>query len=93
MRIVGFTRDADGLFRTILTQLYIACERLATPIEIDALVAKKGLHRNGDSSVVNYLSDRLLLEDMHPANVFVEPMTHLPVCIDCIVKFIHGGIR
>lgn len=29
MRIVGFTRDADGLFRTILTQPYSACERLA----------------------------------------------------------------
>lgn len=46
MRIVGFTRDADGLFRTILTQPYIACERLATPAEIDALVAAKGFHSN-----------------------------------------------
>lgn len=91
MRIVGFTRDADGLFRTILTQPYIACERLATPAEIDALVAAKGFHSNGDTSGVNFLSDRLQLEDMHPANVFVEPMTHLPVCIDCIVKFNRGG--
>ena len=88
MRIVGFARDADGLFRVILTQPYIACERLATPTEIDVLVARKGFHRSGDTSGVNYLSDRLLLEDMHPANVFVEPMTHLPICIDCIVKFI-----
>lgn len=38
-------------------------------------------------NAVNYTSDRLHLEDMHPANVFVEPLTGHPICIDCIVKF------
>ena len=87
MRVVGFTRDADGLFRIILTQPYIACSRLATKAEIDAMVGRKGFRDNGDSTGVNYLSDRLCLEDMHPANVFVEEHGSQPVCIDCIVKF------
>ena len=87
MRVVGFTRDADGLFRIILTQPYIACSRLATKAEIDAMVGRKGFRDNGDSTGVNYLSDRLCLEDMHPANVFVEEHSPQPVCIDCIVKF------
>ena len=38
MRIIGFTRDADGLFRVILTQPYIKCMRLATKEEIDEMV-------------------------------------------------------
>ena len=87
MRVIGFTRDADGLFRVILTQPYIECKRLATKAEIDAMVEAKGFYDNGDTSGVNYLSGRLHLEDMHPANVFVEELTNLPVCIDCIVKF------
>ena len=87
MRVVGFTRDKDGLFRTILTQPYIECRRLATKAEIDAMVGRKGFIDNGDGNGVNYISDRLHLEDMHPANVFVEPRTGLPICIDCIVKF------
>jgi len=28
MSVIGFTRDSDGLFRIILTQPYIACQRL-----------------------------------------------------------------
>ena len=36
---------------------------------------------------VNYISDRLVLEDMHPANVFIDELTDKPICIDCIVKF------
>ncbi len=87
MRIIGFTRDIDGMFRIILTQPYIGCKRLATKEEIDKIVAQKGFYDNGDSSGVNYLSDRLHLEDMHPANIFVEDFTDTPVCIDCIVKF------
>ena len=87
MRVVGFTRDADGLFRVILTQPYIGCQRLATKAEIDAMVGNKGFRDNGDSTGVNYVSDRLCLEDMHPANVFVEEHSPQPVCIDCIVKF------
>lgn len=86
MRVIGFTRDSDGLFRIILTQPYIGCERLATKAEIDSMLSAKGFWNNGDSSGVNYLSDRLHLDDMHPANVFIEPLTHLPICIDCIVK-------
>ena len=37
---------------------------------------------------VNYISDRLALEDMHPANVFINVVTEKPICIDCIVKFV-----
>lgn len=88
MQVVGFTRDADGLFRIILTQPYIECMRLATKSEIDAILAAKGFHDNGDGTGVNYISERLHLEDMHPANVFVEPTTASPLCIDCIVKFV-----
>ncbi|MGN0282522.1 MAG: hypothetical protein ACI4B3_09510 [Prevotella sp.] len=87
MRIIGFTRDADGLFRVIMTQPYIACLRLATKEEIDVMVSRKGFSNTGDSSGVNYISSRLCLEDMHPANVFVESLTGKPICIDCIVKF------
>lgn len=87
MKVVGFTRDEDELFRIILTQPYISCKRLATKQEIDDMVAVKGFRDNGDGSGVNYVSERLCLEDMHPANVFVEELTGKPICIDCIVKF------
>ena len=87
MRVFGFTRDSDGLFRILLTQPYIECKRLAEKAEIDAMVAAKGFHDKGDGNGVNYISDRHNLEDMHPANVFVEPLTGTPICIDCIVKF------
>lgn len=87
MRVIGFTRDSDGLFRIILTQPYIVCKRLASKEEIDAMVAVKGFVDDGDGNGVNYVSERLHLEDMHPANVFVEEHGSQPVCIDCIVKF------
>ena len=87
MRVIGFTRDSDGLFRTILTQPYVECQRLATKQEIDAMVSLKGFYDNGDGNGVNYLSDRLHLEDMHPANVFIDKLASKPICIDCIVKF------
>ena len=87
MRIIGFTRDADGLFRIILTQPYVMCKRLATKAEIDAMVSSKGFVDNKDGNGVNYISERHHLEDMHPANVFVEESTNTPICIDCIVKF------
>lgn len=85
---IGFTRDADGLFRIILTQPYIGCLRLATKAEIDEMVGAKGFHDNGDGNGVNYIGERLHLEDMHPANVFIDPQSGKPICIDCIVKFI-----
>ena len=85
---IGFTRDADGLFRIILTQPYIDCLRLATKAEIDEMVAAKGFHDNGDGNGVNYIGDRLHLEDMHPANVFIDQQSGKPICIDCIVKYI-----
>jgi hypothetical protein len=88
MTTIGFTRDSDGLFRIILTQPYIGCQRLATKTEIDEMVGAKGFHDNGDVNGVNYISDRLHLEDMHPANVFIDPQSDKPICIDCIVKFI-----
>ena len=88
MHVIGFTRDSDGLFRIILTQRYIRCFRLATKAEIDALVGAMGFTDNGDGNGVNYISDRLALEDMHPANVFVDEVSKRPICIDCIVKFV-----
>ena len=88
MKVIGFTRDSDGLFRVVLTQPYVPCERLATKAEIDALAASKGFHDNRDGNGVNYIGERLYLEDMHPANVFIDPQSGKPICIDCIVKFI-----
>ena len=88
MNVVGFTRDSDGLFRIILTQPYVNCLRLATKKEIDDMVAAKGFYDNWNGQGVNYISDRIALEDMHPANVFIDKITALPICIDCIVKFV-----
>lgn len=88
MHVVGFTRDNDGLLRIVLTQPYIRCLRLATKAEIDEMVMQKGFHDNGDGNGVNYISPRLALEDMHPANVFIDEIDEKPTCIDCIVKFI-----
>ena len=72
MKVIGFTRDSDGLMRIVLTQPYVNCERLATKEEIDEMVMAKGFRDNWDGQGVNYISDRLALEDMHPANVFVD---------------------
>lgn len=88
MNVVGFTRDSDGLFRIILTQPYVNCLRLATKMEIDDMVVAKGFRDNWNGQGVNYISDRLALEDMHPANVFIDRVTARPICIDCIVKFV-----
>ena len=87
MKVIGFTRDSDGLMRIVLTQPYVNCLRLATKEEIDDMVAAKGFRDNWNGQGVNYISDRLALEDMHPANVFVDVVTGKPICIDCIVKF------
>ena len=87
MNAFGFTRDSDNLFRIILTQPYVRCLRLATKQEIDTLVSEKGFHDNGDGQGVNYISDRIALEDMHPANVFIDEVSSKAICIDCIVKF------
>lgn len=87
MNVIGFTRDSDSLFRIILTQPYVRCQRLATKEEIDEMVAAKGFHDNWYGQGVNYASDRMALEDMHPANVFIDDVTGKPICIDCIVKF------
>ena len=88
MSVIGFTRDNDGLMRIILTQPYVRCLRLATKDEIDTLVIAKGFRGNWSGQGVNYISDRMALEDMHPANVFVDEVSGSPICIDCIVKFI-----
>ena len=88
MNVIAFTRDSDGLFRTVLTQPYVGCKRLATKQEIDEMVSPKGFKDNYNGQGVNYIGDRLHLEDMHPANVFIDAISDSPVCIDCIVKFI-----
>ena len=88
MKVIGFTRDSDGLLRIVLTQPYVNCQRLATKEEIDTMVAAKGFRDNWNGQGINYISDRLALEDMHPANVFIDEITGRPICIDCIVKFV-----
>ena len=88
MLVTGFTRDSDSLMRVILTQPYVTCKRLATNAGIDEMVADKGFRDNWNGQGVNYISDRMALEDMHPANVFIDEVTDLPICIDCIVKFV-----
>ena len=88
MKVRGFTRDSDNLMRIILTQPYVSCKRLATKAEIDEMVAAKGFRDNWYGQGVNYISDRMALEDMHPANVFIDEVTDKPICIDCIVKFV-----
>lgn len=89
MKVIGFTRDSDNLMRIVLTQPYVNCLRLATKEEIDDMVAAKGFRDNWNGEGVNYISDRLALEDMHPANVFIDTVTGKPICIDCIVKFVN----
>ena len=89
MHVIGFTRDSDGLFRIILTQPYIKCLRLATKAEIDEIAFSKGFKDNRSGQGVNYISERMSLEDMHPANVFIDDVTGKPTCIDCIVKFLN----
>ena len=88
MKVRGFTRDSDNLMRVILTQPYVNCKRLATKDEIDEMVAGKGFRDNWYGQGVNYTSDRIALEDMHPANVFIDEVSDKPICIDCIVKFV-----
>jgi hypothetical protein len=88
MLVTGFTRDSDQLMRIILTQPYVGCKRLATKAEIDEMVFAKGFRDNWNGQGVNYISDRMALEDMHPANVFIDEITDKPICIDCIVKFV-----
>ena len=88
MHVIGLTRDADGLLRIILTQPYVRCLRLATKEEIDELAFSKGFRDNWSGQGVNYISERIALEDMHPANVFVDDISARPICIDCIVKFV-----
>ena len=53
------------------------------------MVVAKGFRDNWNGEGVNYISDRLALEDMHPANVFIDVVTGKPICIDCIVKFLN----
>ena len=89
MHVIGFTRDSDGLMRIILTQPYVSCLRLATKEEIDRLVFAKGFRDNRLGQGVNYISDRIALEDMHPANIFIDEISSQPICIDCIVKFVN----
>ena len=88
MKVIGFTRDSDNLMRIVLTQPYVNCLRLATKEEIDDMVTAKGFRDNWNGQGINYISDRLALEDMHPANVFIDVVTGKPICIDCIVKFV-----
>ena len=89
MRVTGFTRTQDGLFRTILTQPYIECKRLATKAEISKMISSFNLGFTviDDGNQVNFQSERYNLEDMHPANVFIDMLSDKPICIDCIAKF------
>ena len=77
---------------TEVSDIFVNCLRLATKEEIDDMVAAKGFRDNWNGEGVNYVSDRLALEDMHPANVFIDTITGKPICIDCIVKFVNPQI-
>ena len=55
MKVIGFTRDSDGLMRIVLTQPYVNCKRLATKEEIDEMVAAKGFQDNWNGQGVNYI--------------------------------------
>ena len=88
MKVIGYTRDNDGLLRIVLTQPYVNCLRLATKKEIDDMVAAKGFRDNWNGMGINYISERIALEDMHPANVFIDDVSQAPICIDCIVKLV-----
>lgn len=70
MVVSGFARDIDGLFRIILTQHYVPCERLAKKEEILDYIASKGLHRNEDDFKESFTDGRIILEDMHPIREF-----------------------
>jgi len=76
--------------RTSLEASCDAATSQASPAnwEIDEMVAAKGFRDNYDGQGVNYIGERLCLEDMHPANVFVDEVSNVPICIDCIVKFV-----
>jgi len=93
MRVIGYTRDSDGLFRVILTQPYIKCLRLATKSEIDDMTSSLGFVDNRGGEGVNYINDRLYLEDMHPANVFIDAATSNVSCIDCIVACLGNNLN
>ena len=55
--------------------------------EIDAIVATKGFTDNHEGQEANYINEHLHLENMHPANVFIDTISNTPICIDCIVEF------
>lgn len=86
MHVMAFTRDADGLFRMVLTQPYIDCLRLATKAEIDELISPWGFCEIEDGNGVNYENEHMRLEDLHPANVFINRYDHRICCIDCIAR-------
>lgn len=54
--------------------------------EIDALQEK--MVQQWAEAKGCWFPHRLCLEDMHPANVFIDTVSNTPICIDCIVKFI-----
>ena len=53
----------------------------------EEMLTAKGFSDNQDGNDVNYISDRYNLDDMHPANIFMEESSDAPICIDCILKF------
>ena len=87
-QIIEQWAKAVGLWFANSESPYVRCLRLATKEEIDDLVFAKGFRDNWSGQGVNYISDRIALEDMHPANVFIDEISSKPICIDCIVKFV-----
>ena len=75
-----YYKEGDTSVIKIRTSIYATLGR--------ALVAARGFRDNYDGQGINYIGDRLCLEDMHPANVFIDIVSNTPICIDCIVKFI-----
>ena len=50
--------------------------------------ARTSLEPSRDAPTSQTSSPTNLLEDMHPANVFIDEISSQPICIDCIVKFV-----
>lgn len=69
MELIGFARNEDGKFITLVKQKYVESERKPTREEIKDELSKLGFdHVNRD----NYQNDDYFLEDITPDNVIVD---------------------
>ena len=87
-RVMGFTRDRDGLFRTVIEQRYVEEDYRDADIgDVTKWVEGLGFEDNNNHEGLNYKSSKLKLEDLHGENVIYDKSSGKLVCLDCIVKF------